>query len=85
MKIEHVISVVSHLQEWYDQDISVFVVNQELVLTAYKKRFENFQSIQRTYKNLGKGGWEIGEQSSFHYVQHIGISGNFRYDLRSCT
>ncbi|HBW35146.1 methyl-accepting chemotaxis protein [Desulfosporosinus sp. BICA1-9] len=35
MKIEHVISVASHLQEWYDQDISVFVANQENVLAAY--------------------------------------------------
>ena len=35
MKIEHVISIAPHLQAWYDQDISVFIVDHEIVLAAY--------------------------------------------------
>ncbi|WP_088186093.1 methyl-accepting chemotaxis protein [Desulfosporosinus sp. FKA] len=35
MKIEHVVSIAPHLHEWYDQDISVFVVDQNSVLACY--------------------------------------------------
>lgn len=34
MKIEHAVSVAPHLQEWYNQDISVFVANHQQVLAA---------------------------------------------------
>lgn len=35
MKIEHVLSIVPNLQEWYDQDISVFVANHNNVIGTY--------------------------------------------------
>ncbi|AET69167.1 methyl-accepting chemotaxis protein [Desulfosporosinus orientis DSM 765] len=34
MKIDHVVSIAPFMQEWYEQDISVFVVNHEQVLAA---------------------------------------------------
>lgn len=35
MKLEDVILIMPILQEWYDQDISVFVANHETILAAY--------------------------------------------------
>lgn len=93
MKIEHVIAIAPHLQEWYDQDISVFVVNQVMVLTAYNNprlnlgvqtgdSTEKYKSTV-TYKVLQSGERTVAhvpkERSQFS-IPYVAISSPIRDD-----
>jgi hypothetical protein len=93
MNIEHVVSIAPHLQEWYDQDISVFVANQELVLAAYNNPrlnlgvqtgdpIEKYKSTI-TYKVLQSGERTVAhvpkEKSQFS-IPYVAISSPIRDD-----
>jgi methyl-accepting chemotaxis protein len=93
MKIEHVILIAPHLQEWYDQDISIFVVNQESVLAAYNNPrldlgIQTGDSIKKykstvTYKVLQSGERTVAlvskERSQFP-IPYTAISSPIRDD-----
>lgn len=93
MKIEHVISIAPHLQEWYDQDISIFVANPENVLAAYNHPrlnlgvqigdpIEKYKSTI-TYKVLQSGERTVAnvskERSQFS-IPYVAISSPIRDD-----
>ncbi|MDQ7092742.1 methyl-accepting chemotaxis protein [Desulfosporosinus sp. PR] len=84
MKIEYVLSIAPHLHQWFDQDISVFVANYEVILAAYNNPRINLgvqteDSISKylntiTYKVLQSGQRTVthvskeNSQFSFPYV-----------------
>ncbi|AFM40653.1 methyl-accepting chemotaxis protein [Desulfosporosinus acidiphilus SJ4] len=93
MKIDHVASIAPHLQEWYDQDMSVFVANQDLVLAAYNNPrldlgvqigdpIEKYKSTI-SYKVLLSGEKivaQVSKEKSQFSIPYVAISSPIRED-----